>query len=101
MTRVRPWRQWSAASRSRRSRPRSRATIYGSSVSRSPKLSKRSWCAGVIHRPEGIGETIRVAIVEDDPTLRAGLRDMLDAAEAISCTGAFATAEDALVAITP
>jgi DNA-binding NarL/FixJ family response regulator len=42
---------------------------------------------------------IRVAIVEDEPGIREGLRILIDGAEGFSCAAAFGTAEDALRAI--
>ena len=42
---------------------------------------------------------IRVAIVEDEPGIREGLRILIDGAEGFSCRAAFDTAEDALLGI--
>ena len=39
---------------------------------------------------------IRVAIVEDRPKIRDGLRDLIDSAEGFSCPMVFGTAEDAI-----
>src|SRR5262245_65270976 len=44
---------------------------------------------------------LRVAIVEDQGPIRDGLRFLIDTTQGFHCTGAFATMEDALAAITP
>ncbi|HRZ56349.1 MAG TPA: response regulator, partial [Candidatus Paceibacterota bacterium] len=42
---------------------------------------------------------IRVALVEDDPPVRAGLRHLIDNSPSCVCVGAFGTGEEALAKI--
>ena len=51
------------------------------------------------HPPLAGGETIRVAIVEDDLLLRGGLMRMIHEAEGLYCRSGFSSVEEALAAL--
>src|SRR5688500_1624632 len=51
------------------------------------------------HLPLASGETIRVAIVEDDLLLREGLMRMIHEAEGLCCRSGFSSVEEALAAL--
>jgi len=47
-------------------------------------------------RPDGVPEQIRVAIVEDQHTIRQGLSALIDGTQGFRCNGAFVSMEQAL-----
>src|SRR4030095_10012228 len=42
------------------------------------------------------GQTIKVALVEDQPDIRDGLKLLIDATEGYSCTGSYGSMEEAI-----